>query len=194
MTQLFSDRKFVDTFSTRNVVFESYAGFDKAGDLVLRTCMEFAHNGRIKRTKVIKTTDMSVHAIHTAVGEYQAEVLDIINVLEDYVSWVRSGKVEVFSEFIGTDESPLYFHGHCTKGYPSLFIFGQELHSLELYGKGTLKSQGEKVPYIERIESLAECYREHLKALDAIPANAFKGAYVERPAHINVAFTQAKSA
>lgn len=185
MTQLINNRTFVETFSTRNVVFESYAGFDKAGDLVLRTNMEFAHNGRIKRVKIIKTEGKSVHNIYTEVGEYQAEVLDIINVLEDYCSWVNSGQVEVFSEFIGTDDNPLYFHGHRSKGYPSLFIFGQELHSLELYGKGTLKTQGESHPYVERIESLAECYREHLKALDAIPAHVFKGGYVARVTHLS---------
>lgn len=180
MTQLINTRKFVTAFSTRNVVFESFCSYDKAGSLVLRTCMEFANNGRIKRSKVINVEGMSVHNIHTAIGVYQADVLDLIDTLESYCSWVRSNKEEVFSEFIGNDDTPLYFHGHRAKGFPSLSIFGQDLLNLELVGRGTPSAQGEHLHYLERIEALAECYRDHLKELDKLPASSFEGSFVNR--------------
>lgn len=178
--KLINTREFVEAFTFRNVVFESYAGFDKAGKLVLRTIMEFGEHGRIKRTRTIDCSGKSIHNIHTEMGEYQMDVMEIINVLEDYVSWVKSGNTEVFSEFIGSDELPLYFHGHRAKSYPSLCIFGQDLKNLELQGKSDPSKPDGVVPYVERINALADCYRKHLKELDSIPANVFQGSYVTR--------------
>lgn len=181
MSKIFTSRNFVEAFSTRNVVFEQSASFDKCGTFIVRSSMEFANNGRINRASIIQTKGLSVHNIHTQLGKYQGEILEIIDILECYRDWLKTSGKTIFSRVLCC-ESPLYFHGQVTKGTPSLAIYGKGLVDLELFGK--TDRHGESASFSMRIKELIECYRTHLMQLDNIPAATFHNAYLIHNTHL----------
>jgi hypothetical protein len=168
MAIVFSSRAIVDEFKTRNVVFESTASVAKNGDLILRSVVEFADNGCIKRQAIISTDSLHTFSIATEIGKYQADILEIIDGLENFREWLKGDKSVTFSQFVD-QESPLFFHGKMTKDKISFSAFGPTLHSLELQCKNTRSL--ETTPFGERISAIAEHYRKHLKELDAMPIN-----------------------
>lgn len=165
MPVLFGDRKIVDEFKTRNVVFESNAHIARNGDLIIRAVVEFGNNGSIKRQAIINTDAQHTFSVATSIGEYQSSVLEIIDALECFSDWLKGDKAETFSMFLD-QEHPLYFHGRMVKDKISFSAFGPNLNNLELKCNNTRSV--ETTPFSERIAALAQAFRDHLKDVDSI--------------------------
>ena len=168
MSVIFSDRQIVDAFKSRNVIFESSAVIARNGDLILRATLEFGTEGCIRRQAIIKTDSLHTFSISTHIGEYQAEVLEIIDALELAREWLCGDKQHTFSQFVD-QESPLYFHGRMNGNEVVFSVFGPTLKGLALKCKNNPRL--ESIPFGDRLETLANLYREHLKAVDKISIN-----------------------
>jgi len=165
MAIIFSSRELVDSFKTRNVVFESSAVIARNGDLILRSILEFGAEGCIRRQTFIKTDSLHTFSISTHMGEYQAHILEIIDALELAREWLRGNKQQTFSQFVD-QESPLYFHGRMDGNDIVFSMFGPTLNGLALKCKNNTRL--ESLPFSDRLETLADLYRNHLKAVDGI--------------------------
>lgn len=162
---LFSTREIVDAFRARNVVFESSASISKNGDLILRSVVEFGENGSMKRQAIIPTNELHSFSVATAIGKYQAEVLDVIGAFENFREWLKGDKRDTFSEFLDYD-SPLFFHGKLSNNKVVFSAFGPTLYNLELTNSVTQRM--DVTPFGERFAALADKYRHHLNAIDGL--------------------------
>lgn len=165
MSIIFSDRQIVDAFKTRNVVFESSAVVARNGDLIIRATLEFGKEGCIRRQAIIKTDSLHTFSIATAMGKYQSDVMEIIDALELTREWLRGSKQTTFSQFVD-QESPLYFHGRMDNNDVVVSVFGPTLSGLELKCKNNARL--ESTPFGQRLETLADLFRTHLRAVDGI--------------------------
>lgn len=167
MPSIFAKRDFVESFQTRNVVFESSATIARNNDLIVRTVLEFgSNNGHIRKQVVINASAFNGFGLATQLGIYQAEILDVIDAFECFSDWLRGPKTETFSMFLD-HKAPLYFYGKVVEGEVIFSIFGPNLINLQLKNEN-----GKKIdtsPFRERINAMAQCYRDHLKELDELP-------------------------
>lgn len=168
MSIIFSERQIVAAFKTRNVVFESSAVVARNGDLIIKSILEFGKEGCIRRQAIIKTDSLHTFSVAKQIGQYQADVMEIIDALELTREWLRGDKQSTFSQFVD-QESPLYFHGRMDNKDVVISIFGHTLSGLELKSKNTPRL--ESTPFGNRIEALADLFRVHLRAVDKISIN-----------------------
>lgn len=126
---MFQSKSLATTFSGRSVILENYGVLNKHNDVIFNLAFDFGLQGAFRCIKVIKTEGRKIQDVSADIMAYQDEMLDIVNVLEDYKEWVENGAEGRFIKVVFATK-PFMFCGFKNNKVIKLEIYGHGLYDL----------------------------------------------------------------
>ena len=168
MAILFQTRQLVSAFSNRSVVAEASGIRAVNGDLIFKAYLSFGRSGSLGRQETIKTTGLTLLQVRANIMKYHDDLIEIIDVLENFRGWLESGATEDFNQVVVHDR-PLLFNGIRRKRNMLFRIFGEGLYDLAIQLDES-KNEAHRV-FLVKLLAITEFFRQHLRDLDSIKVN-----------------------
>lgn len=165
MATIFSKRVIAESFIYRNVVMSSLAGISVKRVLMINQHFDFGTMGKWSNTTSVDLDINKLQEVNNLVKAHQDNILEQINVLEEFIRWVKLGYHGQFQEVL-MQEKPLLFNGLMRGKTLVLQIFGEGLLDMEL--RCDFKNARGTATLIERVEELLQAFRNHLDDLAGI--------------------------
>jgi hypothetical protein len=175
MAVLFQNRKLADSFPLRNVVILSRGNRNRLGELWFELDFDFGQWGRWKNEVRIPVKGVPMWEVTKKLKNYQQDLLEQIDVLEDVQLWARGNMAYPYSKVL-CQEKPMYFHAVCKDGTLNLKIFGEGLFDMAISWDVT-RVDHTTGSFEEKIEEFRQAMADHLTQIEQIEfSNAVEGA------------------
>ena len=178
MPHIFNSRRLAESYQKLGVVIHSEAFRNKLNQIRFQLKFQFGRHGIWSNELELRPTGTNLVEISKAFSKYQEDLLEQIDALEETERWAKYAQDGNNFQRVICQEKPMFFYGQRRGDRVSVHIFGEGLNDLVILWDPSARwaSMNGRDAVQEKLCELREAIREHLTALDKVPARYLQGA------------------